>query len=162
MYGFAAESAGRRRLRAFDERAAPMGARTGSLSMSNVALTGCRVLVVEDEVLIGMVLEDILDMLGCVVAGTAATMDEARRLVDADGFDVAILDVNIGSDPIYPLADIIRARAVPIIFATGSLPDSLPERFRDCPVLEKPYVYAGVEAALERAWPADGRMATTG
>ena len=130
--------------------------------MSNVALTGCRVLVVEDEVLIGMVLEDILDMLGCVVAGTAATMDEARRLVDAGAFDVAILDVNIGSDPIFPLADEVLARGVPIVFATGSLPDSLPERFRGCPVLEKPYVYAGVEAALGRAWPTQKPIATAG
>ena len=68
--------------------------------MSNVALTGCRVLVVEDEVLIGMVLEDILDMLGCTLVGSAATMDEAWRLAADNAFDVAILDVNIGSDPI--------------------------------------------------------------
>lgn len=125
--------------------------------MSNVALTGCRVVVVEDEVLIGMVLEDILDMLGCVLTGSAATMEEAWRVVEANEFDVAILDVNIGSDPIFPLADVVRERGVPVIFATGSLPDSLPERFADCPVLEKPYVYAGVEAALGRAWPARQR-----
>jgi CheY-like chemotaxis protein len=122
--------------------------------MSNVALQGCRVLVVEDEVLIGMVLEDILDMLGCTLAGSAATMDEAWRLIGSSEFDLAILDVNIGSDPIFPLADAVRERGVPVVFATGSLPDSLPERFADCPVLEKPYVYAGVEAALTRAWPA--------
>ena len=120
--------------------------------MSNVALSGCRVLVVEDEVLIGMVLEDILEMLGCRLAGSAATMEEAWRLAEGE-FDVAILDVNIGADPIFPLADMLRERGVPIVFATGSLPDSLPERFGDCPVLEKPYVYAGVEAALGRAWP---------
>lgn len=120
--------------------------------MSNVALSGCRVLVVEDEVLIGMVLEDILEMLGCTLAGSAATMEEAWRLAEGE-FDVAILDVNIGAEPIFPLADAIRDRGAPIIFATGSLPDSLPERFSDCPVLEKPYVYAGVEAALGRAWP---------
>lgn len=127
--------------------------------MSNVALTGCRVLVVEDEVLIGMVLEDILDMLGCKLAGSAATMDEAWRALDAGPFDLAILDVNIGADPIFPLADAVRERGLPVIFATGSLPDSLPARFADCPVLEKPYVYAGVEAALRRAWPSQPRAA---
>lgn len=120
--------------------------------MSNVALTGCRVLVVEDEVLIGMVLEDILDMLGCTLAGSAATMDEAWRLVEAGAFDLAILDVNIGADPVFPVADAVRARGVPVVFATGALPDHLPSRFADCAVLEKPYVYAGVEAALGRAW----------
>ncbi|MDO9489780.1 MAG: response regulator [Sphingomonadaceae bacterium] len=121
--------------------------------MSNVALAGCRVLVVEDEVLIGMVLEDILDMLGCTLAGMAATMDEANGLADSVTFDVAILDVNVGADPVFPLADAIMARGIPIIFATGSLPDSLPSRFAACPVLEKPYVFAGVEAAIARAWP---------
>ncbi len=130
--------------------------------MSNVALTGCRVLVVEDEVLIGMVLEDILEMLGCALVGSAATMDEAWRLATDSAFDVAILDVNIGADPIFPLAENIQERGIPIIFATGSLPDSLPERFRECPVLEKPYVYAGVEAALGRAWPAQKPIATAG
>ena len=127
--------------------------------MSNVALAGCRVLVVEDEVLIGMVLEDILDMLGCVLTGAAATMEEAWRLAETHEFDVAILDVNIGCDPIFPLADAVRERGIPVIFATGSLPDSLPERFADCPVLEKPYVYAGVESALGRACPARKRAA---
>ena len=129
--------------------------------MSDVVLQGCRVLVVEDEVLIGMVLEDILDMLGCTLTGSATTMDEAWRLIAANEFDVAILDVNIGSDPIFPLADAVRERGVPVVFATGSLPDSLPDRFADCAVLEKPYVYAGVEAALGRACRID-RRATTG
>ena len=129
--------------------------------MSNVALTGCRVLVVEDEVLIGMVLEDILEMLDCTLAGSAATMDEAWRIVEDAEFDVAILDVNIGAEPVFPLADAIRERGVPVVFATGSLPDSLPERFADCAVLEKPYVYAGVEAVLARAWT-DGRRAANG
>lgn len=126
---------------------------SGAYLMSNVALAGCRVFVVEDEVLIGMVLEDILDMLGCTMAGSAATMDDAWRLAEEHEFDVAVLDVNVGSDPVFPLADAIMARGLPIIFATGSLPDSLPERFARCPVLEKPYVFAGVEAALRRAWP---------
>jgi CheY-like chemotaxis protein len=129
--------------------------------MSNVALTGCRVLVVEDEVLIGMVLEDILEMLDCTLVGSAATMDEAWRIAENAEFDVAILDVNIGAEPVFPLADAIRERGVSVVFATGSLPDSLPERFADCPVLEKPYVYAGVEAALARAW-SGGRRAANG
>lgn len=110
-----------------------------------------RVLIVEDEVLIGMVLEDILDMLGCTVAGNAGTFDEAAKLIDSlgtSGFDVAILDVNLGAEPVYPLADRIAAAGVPIIFATGSHPDSLPDRFADCGVLEKPYAFASVETAL--------------
>lgn len=111
-----------------------------------------RVLIVEDEVLIGMVLEDILDMLGCTVVGNAASFDEATALVDslgATGFDVAILDVNLGAEPVYPLADRIAAQGVPIIFATGSHPDTLPDRFASCGVLEKPYAFAAVESAID-------------
>ena len=110
-----------------------------------------RVLIVEDEVLIGMVLEDILDMLGCTVAGNAVSFAEATAMVGelgADGFDIAILDVNLGVDPVYPLADRIVALGLPIVFATGSHPDSLPDRFTGYPVLEKPYAFAAVEAAL--------------
>jgi CheY-like chemotaxis protein len=110
-----------------------------------------RVLIVEDEVLIGLVLEDILDMLGCTVAGNAASFDEATTMVNSlgpNGFDTAILDVNLGVNPVYPLADRIMTMGIPIIFATGSHPDSLPERFTGCTVLEKPYAFAAVEASL--------------
>src|SRR5215210_1680167 len=121
--------------------------------MTNANLSNCRILIVEDEVLIGLVLEDILEMLGCVVAGNAATLDEARRLAEAGGFDLAVLDVNIGSEPVYPLADLVLSYGLPVIFATGALPETLPERFRACPVLEKPYAFPAVEAALARALP---------
>ncbi len=107
-----------------------------------------RVLIVEDEVLIGIVLEDILDMLGHAVAGNAATLAEGEELVTKGGFDVAILDVNIGSDQIYPLADRIVAAGIPIVFATGSHPETLPPRFAACTVLQKPYAFAAVETAM--------------
>ena len=115
-----------------------------------------RVLIVEDEVLIGLVLEDILDMLGCTVVGNAASFAEGDALVaqlGREGFDVAILDVNLGADPVYPLADRIAALGVPVVFATGSHPDTLPPRFATCQILEKPYAYAAVERlmALQRA-----------
>ncbi|MGI4878845.1 MAG: response regulator [Janthinobacterium lividum] len=107
-----------------------------------------RILVVEDEALIAMVLEDILDMLGHAVVGTAGTYPEAEQAIDAGGFDLAILDVNLGNDAIFPLADQLASAGVTIIFATGSHPDSLPERFRTVPVLEKPYTIRAVEVAL--------------
>ena len=112
-----------------------------------------RVLIVEDEVLIGLVLEDILDMLGCTVAANAESLETGTAALDelgADGFDVAIVDVHLGADPVYPLADRIAALGKPIVFATGSHPDTLPERFSGAAVLEKPYAFAAVEAALKR------------
>lgn len=107
-------------------------------------------LIVEDEVLIGIVLEDILDLLGCTVTSNAATIADAERVLDSDAFDVAILDVHVSGEPVYPLADKITARGLPIVFATGASADTLPERFRTCEVLEKPYAFPGVEAALTR------------
>lgn len=119
--------------------------------MSNVALQGRKVLIVEDEVLIGIVLEDILDLLGCTVAINAATISDAERVIESETFDVAILDVHVAGESVYPLADRIVARGLPIIFATGASADTLPERFQSCQVLEKPYAFPGVEAALTRA-----------
>lgn len=115
---------------------------------------GHRVLVVEDEVLISIVLEDILQTMGHAVVGNAATIEDAGRLADAGGFDLAILDVNVDGCEIYDFADRLEASGTPLIFATGSHRESLPPRFHARPVLEKPYDMAAVEAAFERLSPA--------
>lgn len=108
-----------------------------------------RVAIVEDEVLIAILLEDILDMLGCEVVGPATTLQEASDLLaTAKPIDMAILDVNLGSDPVYPVADQLIAAGVEVIFATGSHRSVLPERFASCKVLEKPYAFAAVERAV--------------
>ena len=130
--------------------------------MTDIALANCRVLVAEDEVLISMVLEDILDMLGCKLAGSATTLAEATRLAESVPFDVAILDVNLGSDLVYPLAEALADRGVPIIFATGSHPDNLPDRFRGSAVLEKPYAYGAVEVALKQVCGTQDPLAAAG
>ncbi len=107
-----------------------------------------RVLVIEDEVLIAMVLEDMLDILGHVVVGASSTLAEAEAAIAAGGFDVVIADVNLGADSIYPLADRVVAAGVDLILATGSHRDTLPARFTAVPVLEKPYALAAIEAAF--------------
>ncbi len=113
-----------------------------------------RVLIIEDEVLVGIVLEDMLDMLGHSVAANCATIGEASVAIDAGGFDLAIVDVHIAGDPVFPLADRLNAMDIPLIFATGSSTDSLPERFHAATVLEKPYAFNAVEAALKQFAPA--------
>ncbi len=114
-------------------------------------LQGVRVLVVEDEALIGLVLEDILDTLGCVIAVNAATLAEAVPVADSAAFDVAILDVHVSGEPVFPLADKIAALGKPMVFATGATAESLPDRHRGRPLLEKPYTFAMVEDVLRRA-----------
>ena len=97
-----------------------------------------RVLVVEDEYLIRMLLEDMLDELGY---GTVAvgTISEARQLATDGDFSAAILDVNLDGQEIYPVADILLERGLPFVFVTGYGERSLPEPYRDHPSLQKPF-----------------------
>lgn len=127
------------------------------MQSSEATTVSHRVLVVEDEVLIGIVLEDILDMLGHVVVGNAATLEDAERIAGDEQFDLAILDVNVDGREVYEFAERLHSAGTPIIFATGSHRDSLPPRFRDGAVLEKPYAFSGVEAALAKL-PARGQV----
>ncbi len=113
---------------------------------------GKRVLVIEDEVLIAMVLEDMLDILGHRVVASPTTLADAEAAIGAGGFDLVIADVNLGTEPIFPLADRIRAAGVPLIIATGSHPDTLPARFADVPVLEKPYALPAIESAFAQIY----------
>jgi CheY-like chemotaxis protein len=119
-----------------DQRSGRAGPPGGGYS----ALFGLQVLVVEDEVVAATVLEDMLADFGCTVAGVAGAVSEAL-LVLAKGspVDAAILDVNLGGEKIYPVADILRERAVPFVFSTGYGPADLMERYPDCQLLHKPY-----------------------
>lgn len=106
------------------------------------------VLIIEDEPIIAMMLTDMLDLLGHRVAGHAETLDAAERLVDAGGFDAAILDVYLAGQPVWPVAARLRAEGCPFVLATGTDRDDLPVEFQDCPVLEKPYDIPGITKAL--------------
>jgi CheY-like chemotaxis protein len=108
--------------------------------MSEVAdLTGLRVLVVEDEMMVSMLIEDMLSDLGCTVIGPASRLDEAIELTRTTEIDCAVLDVNLGGQPIFPLADILREKGAPFAFATGYGDAGLREVDRGSPVLQKPF-----------------------
>jgi len=98
-----------------------------------------RVLVVEDEYLIRMLLEDMLADLGYAVAAAVGTIAEASGHAETGEFDVAILDVNLDGQPIYPIADILAKRGLPFLFVTGYGERSLNEPYRDRPALQKPF-----------------------
>ena len=102
-------------------------------------LNGLRVLVVEDEMMVSMLIEDMLTDLGCTVVGPASRLDEAIELAGATELDCAVLDVNLGGQPIFPLADILRAKGAPFAFATGYGDAGLREVDRGTPVLQKPF-----------------------
>ncbi len=109
-----------------------------------------RILVVEDEPLIAMMLEDFLDMLGKSVAGTADTVVAALAAIDAGGIDAAILDVHLrGGEHSWPVADRLAAAGIPFVLATGGSGDMIESTHRSRPVLSKPFTMDGVEQALD-------------
>jgi CheY-like chemotaxis protein len=106
-----------------------------------------RILIVEDEPLIAMMLEDFLDALGKQVAGTAETVAGALARVGEGGIDAAILDVNLrGGEKSWPVADALAGAGIPFVLATGG--DTVADAHAERPVLAKPFTMDGVERAL--------------
>ena len=111
--------------------------------------TPSRILVVEDEPLIAMMLEDFLDMLGHRVAGTADSVDGALAVIGQGGVDAAILDVNLrGGEKSGPIADALAGDDIPFVLATGGSSDTIPDHHRDRPTLAKPFTMDGVKKVL--------------
>jgi len=102
-------------------------------------LRGLRVLVVEDEAAISLLLEDMLLDFGCEVVGPAARLSTALDAVNRGNVDLAILDVNVAGEPIYPVADALVERSVPFVFSPGYGSAGIKDTYRDRPVLQKPF-----------------------
>ena len=119
---------------------------------SNVA-SGKRILVVEDELMIRMLLQDMLADLGHTLAGEAGGIEEALKLAKQSEFDVAILDVNLNGQPISPVVEVLIARGLPFVFATGYGQRGVPEPYRTTPTLQKPFQVNALAKAIEAAAP---------
>jgi CheY-like chemotaxis protein len=113
-----------------------------------------RILVVEDEFLIRMLLEDMLSDLGYELAGVASRIDEAAELAQSTDFDLAILDVNLDGQEVYPVADLISKRGLPFMFVTGYGGRGLPETYRSRPTLQKPFQLDELNKTLAQLLPA--------
>ena len=113
-----------------------------------------QVLIVEDEPLISMMLEDVLDALGHTVVGVCDTVPDALRRVEEGGFDLAILDVNLKGNHVWPVADRIRELGLRLIIATGGHVDAPPQAHADAPQLAKPYALDAVPRAIAEAMAA--------
>jgi CheY-like chemotaxis protein len=107
-----------------------------------------RVFVVEDEIMIRMLLEDMLNDLGYGVAASASGLDEAVALARTSDFDLAILDVDLNGDAVYPVADVLTQRGVPFVFSTGYGGRGLPAAYRDRPTLHKPFRLENLDKTL--------------
>ena len=126
----------------------------GTLPMGQAANAATRknVLVVEDEIMIRLLLEDMLGELGYTIAAAVGRIDDAVKVAKTGEFDVAILDVNLNGQTVSPVAEVLEARGVPFIFATGYGERGLPERFSNRPTLQKPFQQENLGRMLSQAF----------
>jgi len=114
-------------------------------------MTRRRALVVEDEVLVGMLLEEMLDELGYELAALSTHLEEALSLARTAAFDVAVLDINLNGRQSFPVADAIRMRGLPFLFATGYGGRILGPAYKDVPIIQKPFSLDELRVALAKA-----------
>ena len=110
-----------------------------------------RTLIVEDEPLLTLLLEEMLQEIGCQVAGTASSFDEAMEKVKTLEFDVAVVDLNLNGRQSDPILQTLIGRGRPFVISTGYGIHSLPLTLRDKPILHKPFQASALQAALRAA-----------
>ena len=116
------------------------------------ALNGRRVLVVEDESLVAMLLETILEDMGCTPVGPASNLDDGEAMArDTVDLDAALLDVNVAGRQVFPVAAALKERGVPFVFSTGYGEGGLPDEWRGVTTIQKPFTEAAVRDALMKA-----------
>jgi CheY-like chemotaxis protein len=115
-------------------------------------LDGRRVLIVEDESLVAMLLETILEDMGCVAVGPASSVrDGLIAAKDEADLDAALLDVNVAGEHVFPVAAALKDRGVPFVFSTGYGEGGLPTEWRGHPTIQKPFTESAVRDALATA-----------
>jgi CheY-like chemotaxis protein len=115
-----------------------------------------RVLIVEDEMTIALLLEEMVEELGHEVAGLAMRLPQAVELARTCVLDLAILDVNLDGHMSYPVAEILAGRDVPYVFATGYGSAGIEPDHRHGVIIKKPYAMADIQAAIENCVPGQG------
>lgn len=110
-----------------------------------------KVMVVEDESMVAIMIEDMLEDLGHRVVVTSGSMSKASKIVADASADLAILDVNLNGEETYPLAACLRSREIPFIFATGYGASGIKAEWSDVPVLQKPFQARELAEAIDHA-----------
>lgn len=111
-------------------------------------LAGLRVLLVEDEMLVGMLLEDLLQGFGCIVIGPVTSLEAANTQARDAEVDAALLDVNLAGVDAFPVAETLDRRGVPFAFVTGYRSPHTGEPFAGHPRLQKPVDKAALEQVM--------------
>ena len=122
---------------------------------SDSVLSGLRLLVVEDEAMVAMMIEDQLTDLGCIVVGVVASVSEGLAAIEEKTslLDAAVLDINLGDEKVYPVADRLIDRGIPFIFSTGYSLAGIDAHFARTPTLSKPFGPKALEAKLISVLP---------
>jgi CheY-like chemotaxis protein len=122
-------------------------------AMTNAAdrpLAGHRVLLVEDETTLALLVEDMLQELGAEVAGLAASPVAAIELLGRTAPTLALLDVNLAGQRVYPVVEHLERRSIPFIFLTGYGREGIDAEWKRYPMLQKPFDIGALEAAMEK------------
>ncbi len=114
-----------------------------------------RVLIVEDEMTIALLLEEMVEELGYEVAGLAMRLPQAVELARTRALDLAILDVNLDGHMSYPVAEILEKRGVPYVFATGYGSGGIEPGYRNGIIIKKPYLMDDIRVAIENCLPGE-------
>ena len=112
------------------------------------ALQGRKILVVEDEFLVAMLIQEMLETAGCLVSGPIPRVPEALDAAGRETYDAAVLDINLAGERIDPVAEALSRRNVPFVFVTGYSTGVLPSAFAERPRLCKPFKMADLLGAL--------------
>lgn len=118
---------------------------------AKASVLGRRVLIIEDEFAVSMLLEDMLQDMGCVVAETASRLPDATAKAETIDYDVAILDVNLDGKNTFDLARTMATRGRRFVFATGYGRSILPADLANAPILAKPYSFEDLESVVTQA-----------
>lgn len=127
-------------------------------TVSDRPLAGVRILLVEDETLVAMLLEDMIADLGGTVVASASRVSRALEVLNDSGarLDLAVLDVNLGGEEAFPVAKALAERGVPFAFSTGYGNSGLPDPWRSRPTLQKPFTQDQVITVLKLALHENG------
>jgi CheY-like chemotaxis protein len=109
-----------------------------------------RALIVEDEIMVAMYVEDLLTELGYEVAGLATGLDQALPLAREGEFDFAVLDINLAGKTSFPVADVLRERGIPFLFASGYSSKGLNDEYRNAIRIQKPFLSRDLAHAIAR------------
>lgn len=120
-------------------------------------LAGKRVLVVEDEAVVAMLIEDLLENCGCTVIGPCGSLEAALAVAATDPFDLAVLDVNLRGKKVYPVAELLAERHIPFLFLSSYGDEAIPAGRPDWKAFPKPFrpddLIAVLQATLAAAVP---------